>query len=92
LRPFFGAGREGHRALRAGGAGGTAVSHPLDPHVGAAILAAMAPFFAYVGWRYRPRADEEILPLHMVMFVVGFTMLFLVIVVVARVLVRPVPH
>lgn len=72
--------------------GGSALSHPLDPHVAAAILAAMAPFFAYVTWRYRPRVEYEITPLSMVLFVLGCTMIFLIAVVVARVLVRPIPH
>ena len=56
---------------------------PLYPYVTAAIFAALAPFFAYTTWRYRPQGDE--LPtLHLVMFTVSFAMIFFL----AEVLVR----
>lgn len=64
---------------------------PLDPHVAAAIFAALAPFFAYFTWRFRPHGDE-ILTINMIMFVVSGTMLFLVLFVLARVLVRGTLH
>lgn len=77
--------RDGQR--RAAGAGGLAMSEPLDPYVAATIFAAVAPFFAYTTWRYRPQGDE-IPTLHLVMFTVSFAMLFLVLFLVAKVLVR----
>lgn len=77
--------RDGQR--RATGAGGQAMSEPLDPYVAATIFAAVAPFFAYTTWRYRPQGDE-IPTLHLVMFTVSFAMLFLVLFLVAKVLVR----
>lgn len=85
--------RQAARRARTGRVSGArALSHALDPHLGAAILAAMSPFLAYVAWRYRPRVEREITPISMVLFVVAVTMLFLIAVIVARVLVRPVPH
>ncbi|RNJ73039.1 MAG: hypothetical protein EB824_05255, partial [Thaumarchaeota archaeon S15] len=79
--------RDGQRDAGTGGA----MSHPLDPYVTAAIFAALAPFFAYLTWRFRPQGDE-IVTINMVMFVLNGTMLVLVLFVVARVLVRGTLH
>lgn len=67
------------------------MSHPLDPYTTAAIFGALAPFFGYMMWRTRPTGDE-ICTMNMISFVLSGTMLFLVLFIVAKVLVRGTLH